>query len=244
MGNLLSIIGCGEVGTGAGPEAKYASPEKPKPLAAEGDEDKKPAGDEPTEISDLACFGAGCYWGTEKFFVHKFQGWRSVSGGKVGFMGPATAKSNPSYEEVCRGDTGHVEVFHFSYSGGESTYRELCQFFFQFHDPTTLDRQQNDIGTQYASVIFCYDDMQMKIATETKQELQALIDSGKVTCYKNKTVVTDIRKATIFYAAHAEHQEYLDKNPKGYCSHKIFLKEWPSTTQTTPPPSSSSSLSQ
>ena len=186
----MGQIWCGLQGVET-PELKYKSPEKKPPLEAEDDSNVTGS-----EISSEACFCCGCYWGTEKYFIHTFPGWRSVSDGKVGFMGPETAKPNPTYEEVCRGDTGHVEAFHFSFSGGKGTYKELCQFFFQFHDPTTLDRQQGDVGTQYASVIYCYDDIQVKIANETKQELQALIDTGKVTCYKNSKVVTDIRRAT------------------------------------------------
>eukprot|EP00602_Paraphysomonas_sp_CaronLab_P006201 CAMPEP_0185023478 /NCGR_PEP_ID=MMETSP1103-20130426/6146_1 /TAXON_ID=36769 /ORGANISM="Paraphysomonas bandaiensis, Strain Caron Lab Isolate" /LENGTH=226 /DNA_ID=CAMNT_0027556085 /DNA_START=60 /DNA_END=740 /DNA_ORIENTATION=+ len=187
-----------------------------------------------TKITNRACFGAGCYWGTEKFFKIDFGRKRypeSLIKGDVGFMGPPGAQPNPSYREVCEGTTGHVEVFDMEYSGGEigmeKMYEELVRFFFQFHDPTTLNRQRNDKGTQYASVIYCYDSVQKEIATRVKNELQALIDDGKVSCFSEKTVTTAIKDATEFFPAHAEHQEYLMKNPKGYCNHKIRFADWP-----------------
>jgi methionine-S-sulfoxide reductase len=93
------------------------------------------------EPSNIAVFGAGCYWGTEKFLKSSYNpAWRSVLEGEVGFMGPSTAKENPSYKEVCSGSTGHVEVFQMTFDGGDSTFEEICRFFFQFHDPTTEDR--------------------------------------------------------------------------------------------------------
>lgn len=143
-------------------------------------------------------------------------------------MGPADAKKNPSYKEVCSGSTGHVEVYDLEYDGGEQTFEQLVKFFFQFHDPTTFNKQGNDAGTQYASVIYCYDVKQMNIASRVKDELQQLLDSGKLeNVYSGNRVTTSIRKATIFYPAHEEHQEYLAKNPNGYCNHRIRIKEWP-----------------
>lgn len=178
-----------------------------------------------------ACFGAGCYWGTEKYFKYKFmeqfEHLGSIVGGKVGFMGPVDAPANPSYREVCSGTTNHVEVYHFQYSGGPAQYEALVRYFFQFHDPTTKNRQGNDKGTQYASVIYTYSDEQREIATRVKEELQALIDCGKLKPYSTKVVETDIRDSTIFYPAHDEHQDYLTVNPSGYCNHRIRFKEWP-----------------
>lgn len=106
------------------------------------------------EGEDMACFGAGCYWGTEKYFKKDFNKYFPSAGnvvyGKVGFMGPTSAKENPTYQEVCSGITGHVEVYNLKYTGGAETYESLVKFFFQFHDPTTLNRQGNDQGTQYS----------------------------------------------------------------------------------------------
>jgi peptide-methionine (S)-S-oxide reductase len=178
-----------------------------------------------------ACFGAGCYWGTEKFFRHdfakKYIDMGNIHEGKVGFMGPADAPKNPSYRDVCTGATGHVEVYDFEFSGGNNYYRELVKYFFQFHDPTTLNRQGNDRGTQYASVIYCYTDEQVEIAKSVKEELQELINSGKIKGYKEKVVTTDIRRSTKFYPAHQEHQDYLMQNPNGYCNHRIRFGLWP-----------------
>jgi peptide-methionine (S)-S-oxide reductase len=180
---------------------------------------------------DRACFGAGCYWGTERYFYHDF-GKKNTSVGKifdgaVGFMGPEDAPVRPSYAEVKRGQTKHVEVYEFAYSGDLVYYEALVRFFFQMHDPTTPLGQGEDIGTQYASVIFCYTEAQADIARRVKAELQALLDAGKITCFENKTVATDIRTATVFYPAHKEHQDYLTVNPDGYCNHRIRFPEWP-----------------
>jgi len=183
---------------------------------------------------EKACFGAGCYWGTEKFFKYnfskKFPELGAIVNGTVGFMGPKDAPANPTYREVCSGATGHVEVFQFEYSGGDEYYEQIVRFFFQFHDPTTPDRQGNDKGTQYASVIYCYTEKQLKIATQVKEELQNLLDERRLRCYKDNTVTTDIRMHSIFYPAHDEHQDYLAVNPNGYCNHKIRFEDWPSMT--------------
>lgn len=181
--------------------------------------------------TERACFGAGCYWGTEKFFRHDFSKKHIDMGiihdGQVGFMGPPNAPENPNYRDVCTGATGHVEVYDFEYSGGSAYYEELVKFFFQFHDPTTLNRQGNDRGTQYASVIYCYSDEQLQIAKRVKAELQELIDGNKIKGYKEKVVSTDIRRSTKFYPAHKEHQDYLMQNPNGYCNHRIRFGLWP-----------------
>eukprot|EP01038_Epipyxis_sp_PR26KG_P005071 gene5071-7076_t len=183
------------------------------------------------ETPKLACFGAGCYWGTEKFFFHSFHKVGKsgkILEGKVGFMGPEGAIQNPNYREVCSGETGHVEVYHFEYVGGPKYYEEIVRYFFQFHDPTTLNSQGNDTGTQYASVIYCVDQEQIDIATKVKNELQALMNSKTLaTGYIANTITTDIRKYTRFYPAHEEHQDYLTQNPNGYCNHRIRFKQWP-----------------
>jgi len=185
-----------------------------------------------TGPTEKACFGAGCYWGTEKYFRYNFQKkfpkLGKISKGAVGFMGPESAPENPSYRQVCNGDTGHVEVYNFEYYGGNEYFEALVRYFFQFHDPTTLNRQGNDRGTQYASVIYCYTDDQYEIATKVKKELQHLVSIkrlGKV--YQSSTVATDIRRSTIFYPAHEEHQDYLTINPNGYCNHRMRFNDWP-----------------
>ena len=170
----------------------------------------------------------GCYWGTEKFvvkdFQEKFPG--AIKEAQVGFMSPdANAMENPSYRQVCSGSTGHVEVLYVELNEPQKTFEPLIRFFFQFHDPTTTNRQGNDVGTQYASVIFCGDDEQKKIAQRVKEELQELIKQGKISRYTNPTVETSIVSTNPFYPAHEEHQEYLMKNPNGYCNHFYRFKE-------------------
>ncbi len=102
----------------------------------------------------------------------------------------------------------------------------VCVCFVVSSDPTTKDRQGNDAGTQYGSWIFCSDDEQVKIATKVKTELQALVKAGKIK-YDGATVHTQIAPMNEYYPAHEEHQEYLMKNPLGYCNHRFRFKEWP-----------------
>lgn len=106
------------------------------------------------------------------------------------------------------------------------TFEPLIRFFFQFHDPTTLNRQGNDVGTQYASIIFCDDDEQKKVAEKVTSEIQQLVDAGKIR-YATDKVHTAIVDTNPFYPAHEEHQEYLEKNPLGYCNHYYRFKDWP-----------------
>ena len=100
------------------------------------------------KISPLACFGAGCYWGTEKYFAGEFSKFYSgrIIDGQVGFIGPLTAPKSPSYEEVCTGETDHVEAYKVEYDGGAEVYENLIRFFFQFHDPTTLNKASGRIN--------------------------------------------------------------------------------------------------
>ena len=180
-------------------------------------------------ISNIGCVGAGCFWGTEKYmggeFLNKFPS--SNIKGEVGYMGPTSAIEFPSYEQVCTGKTGHVEVFRFSFDGGSDMYEKLIRFFYTFHDPTTLNQQGNDRGTQYASVIYYFDEEQKQLALKVTQALQEILDGTGNTGYKGgQKVLTDIRKATTFYPATPDHQEYLKKNPWGYCNHKYYFK-WP-----------------
>ena len=120
---------------------------------------------------ELATFGAGCYWGTEKYFVTNLQKelGRYLLGQAVGFMSAdPDAKPNPTYREVCSGITGHVEVLHMRFDNRLVDYEKLVRFFFTFHDPTTWNKQGNDKGTQYASVIFYHNEKQREIAQMVK----------------------------------------------------------------------------
>ena len=143
-------------------------------------------------------------------------------------MNPDTAaKPNPSYREVCSGTTGYVEVYDCELTPeltNADTFEKLLKHFFSFHDPTTLNAQGNDRGSQYGSVIFCSDEEQMKIAEKVKAEIQELIDAKQITNYSGPKVTTTIVPYTTFYAAQEDHQQYLENNPWGYCNHAYRFK--------------------
>ncbi len=156
-----------------------------------------------------AMFGAGCFWGVEKIF-RKTPG---VTDTVVGYSGGST--ENPTYEEVSSGSTGHVEVVQVTYDPVKISYEDLLTVFWQWHDPTTPNRQGPDRGSQYRSVIFTTDADQEAIA---KKSLKLLEDSKVY----DDPIVTEIVPAGAFYHAEEYHQRYLEKNPFGYCSH--FLR--------------------
>ena len=175
-------------------------------------------------------------YSTEKYIVKDFQKRypNVIKDAKVGFMSPhKDAMENPSYRQVCSGTTGHVEVLNVELTDEAcqtpEVYTELIKFFFMFHDPTTLNRQGNDVGTQYSSIVFTTSQEQYDIANSIKEELQSFINTKVVTSYSEKTVHTGIVDYTKFYPAHEEHQEYLMKNPNGYCNHRYRFKTWPET---------------
>ena len=119
------------------------------------------------DFEELATFGAGCYWGTEKYYVRNLQQKFPdfVLGQAVGFMSPnEDAPKDPLYREVKQGDTTHVEVLHLKFDNRKISYEELVRFFFTMHDPTTFNKQGNDKGTQYASTIFYHSEAQRKTA--------------------------------------------------------------------------------
>jgi peptide-methionine (S)-S-oxide reductase len=183
-----------------------------------------------TTISSTLALGAGCYWGTEKYIKREFAKIfpNSIKQASVGFMSPHEKHPrNPSYRQVCSGTTGHVEVLNVELNDPSKHFEELIRFFFLFHDPTTENRQGNDVGSQYASAVFVQDEEQRRIVMKVMGELQDALDSGKLSPYRGKQIVTQIYYATVFYPAHEEHQEYLWKNPNGYCNHYMRMKEWP-----------------
>eukprot|EP01102_Stenamoeba_stenopodia_P019060 TRINITY_DN7092_c0_g1_i1.p1 TRINITY_DN7092_c0_g1~~TRINITY_DN7092_c0_g1_i1.p1 ORF type:complete len:163 (-),score=40.36 TRINITY_DN7092_c0_g1_i1:205-693(-) len=157
-----------------------------------------------------ATFGGGCFWGVEKFFRKEFPKLKST---RVGYMGGAV--QTPSYEQVCSGKTGHAEVLQVSYDPEEVKYRDLLTLFFRIHNPTTLNRQGNDVGTQYRSVIFTHDEEQYKEAQAMKSE----IDNSKKF---SSPIVTEITAAGEFWDAEEYHQRYLDHHPNGYCNHRFY----------------------
>ena len=154
--------------------------------------------------------GAGCFWGVEEIL-------RSVPGvldTEVGYSGGST--ENPRYEDVKTGRTGHAEVLRVDFDPSQISYAEILDYFFRLHNPTTKNQQGNDVGSQYRSVIFYYDEQQKEIAERKKLEVEA---SKKW----EKPIVTEITEAHAFYTAEAYHQDYLVKNPGGYTCH--YLRE-------------------
>ena len=158
------------------------------------------------EDTRKAMFGLGCFWGAERKFWQLPGAYTTA----VGYAGGFTP--NPTYEEVCSGRTGHNEVVLVVYRPAELSYDELLKTFWESHDPTQGMRQGNDVGTQYRSGIYCFDDAQQQAAIDSsKQYQEALSDAG----YGRLT--TEIVQAPPFYYAEAYHQQYLAKNPAGYC---------------------------
>ena len=154
----------------------------------------------------LATFGMGCFWGVER----KFWQTGRVFSTAAGYAGGVTP--NPTYKEVCSGRTGHTEVVRVVFDPKKISYEELLKLFWENHDPTQGMRQGNDVGTQYRSAIFCYGDAQKRAAEATRDAYaKKLADSGY------GAVTTEIREAPEFYYAEDYHQQYLEKNPDGYC---------------------------
>jgi peptide-methionine (S)-S-oxide reductase len=164
----------------------------------------------PAAACQTATFAAGCFWGVE----HAFSLVPGVKDVQVGFMGGRVEK--PSYKRVCVGDTHHAEVVQFRYDPNQVSYERLVRIFFLVHDPTTLNRQGPDVGTQYRSAIFTHSDEQQKTAAAVKDALEK---SGRF----QKPIVTEIVPATTFWKAEEYHQDYVRKNP-GAC-HVIDMKK-------------------
>lgn len=174
-------------------------------------------------MSVSATFAAGCFWGTERYFKKQFKGAFSLI--QVGYMGGPDQANAPTYKQVCTGTTGHAEVLHVQFDPVKVSYDDLLHFFFRMHNPTTINRQQGDIGTQYRSAIFYHDEAQKAAATNFIDKL------NNDSTFKPKIqgafgadarVVTTVEPATIFFPAEDYHQQYLDVNPDGYCSHRIY----------------------
>ena len=159
-----------------------------------------------------ATFGSGCFWCTEAVFLNVDGVEKVVSGYEGGKL------KNPTYKEVCSGLTGHAEVIQVTYDPKKVTYDELLEIFWKTHDPTTLNKQGADEGTQYRSVIFYQNEEQKTIAEEYKKELDK---SGAF----ERPIVTEITAATIFYPAEDYHQNYYNLNGSApYCSYVIQPK--------------------
>jgi methionine-S-sulfoxide reductase len=158
--------------------------------------------------TETAILAAGCFWGVEEYF-RKMPG---VIDTKVGYTGGQT--KNPTYEQVSSGKTGHAEAIEIQFDPAKISYEQILNLFFKMHDPTTMNRQGNDRGTQYRSEIFYNTEDQKKIA----EQFTAKVD--KSGAWKNKAS-TKIESATEFYPAEDYHQKYLIKNPGGYDNHYV-----------------------
>ncbi|HEY5461688.1 MAG TPA: peptide-methionine (S)-S-oxide reductase MsrA [Hanamia sp.] len=158
---------------------------------------------------DTATFAAGCFWCTEEQFK-QLRGVESVVSGYTGGH-----VKNPTYEEVCTGTTGHAEASNIIYDPAQISYDELLAAFFTMHDPTQLNRQGNDVGTQYRSAIFFHN------ATQKEKAVYYIDKLNKVKAYKNK-IVTEVVPFTVFYKAENYHQDFYNKNPEQpYCKYVI-----------------------
>ncbi len=167
---------------------------------------------QPSGNRKKATFGAGCFWCVEAVF-EKLKGVESVVSGYAG-----GTVADPSYEEVCSGTTGHAEVCQITYDPGQITYEDLLEVFWKTHDPTTLNQQGADMGTQYRSAVFYHSDKQKQLAEEYKQKL----DKAGIW---NKPIVTEISPLTTFYKAEDYHQDYYERNTnQPYCLFTIKPK--------------------
>lgn len=169
-----------------------------------------PSEDTVTETSEsklaTATLAGGCFWCTEAVF-ERMEGVEDVVSGYIGGQIP-----NPTYQAVCSGLTGHAEAVEIKYDPSKTSFEQLLEVFFATHDPTTLNRQGADVGTQYRSAIFYHDDQQKEIA---QSYIQQLNESAE---FKRRKIVTTLEPASKFYVAEEYHQDYFRRNPAaGYC---------------------------
>lgn len=163
-------------------------------------------------MAEIATLAGGCFWCLEAVYDQT----KGVSSVESGYMGGKNA--DPTYEQVCSGRTGHAEVVQITFDPAVISFRELLEMFFVLHDPTTLNRQGNDTGTQYRSAIFTH-------SPEQKQAAEAVIATITREKVYDNPIVTEVVPATTFYVAEAYHQEYFVRNPsQGYCTYVVGPK--------------------
>ncbi|KAI1842187.1 hypothetical protein JX265_001452 [Neoarthrinium moseri] len=168
------------------------------------------------EGAERATIAAGCFWGVEHIYRKQFGG-KGLYDARVGYIGGDV--NNPTYRAVCSGNTGHAEATQIVYDPTKITYRQLIEFFYRMHDPTTANRQGPDVGSQYRSGIFTHNEEQEKIAREITAQVNQQWWKG--------SVVTEILPAGQWWDAETYHQLYLDKNPGGYECPSHFLRTFP-----------------
>ena len=187
------------------PETALPGHETPMPLVDRHAVLGTPLRDVPAG-AEAAVFGMGCFWGAERIFW-QLPGVVSTS---VGYAGGITA--NPTYEEVCSGLTGHTEAVRVVFDPSKITYEQLLKVFWENHDPTQGMRQGNDVGTQYRSGIYVFSPEQRREAEASKEAYEAALRAKRY-----GAITTEIAQAGPFYYAEDYHQQYLAKNPNGYC---------------------------
>lgn len=161
-------------------------------------------------MADVAILGGGCFWCTEAVYLEV----RGVTKVESGYTGGA--QPNPTYEQICTGETGHAEVVRLEFDPAEVSYRDLLEIFFTIHDPTTLNRQGNDVGTQYRSVIFYQSPEQEATARQVMAEMAHVWDAP---------LVTELAPAAPFFKAEDYHQNYFAQHPlQGYCAFIVAPK--------------------
>ena len=187
----------------------------PAPTTASPSSTDTPMTDEPTQSADtpteeIATLGAGCFWCIEAV-LEQVEGVKSVVSGYTGGQ-----TEDPTYKDICTGRTGHAEVVQVTFDPSVLSYAELLDWFWRLHDPTTLNRQGNDRGTQYRSAIFYHSDEQRRIAETSKKDVQPSFDDP---------IVTEVTAAATFYPAEQYHQGYyFDNSSQGYCRMVIAPK--------------------
>lgn len=169
------------------------------------------------EGAEIATLAAGCFWGTEHMYRKHFGSEKGLIDAKVGYTGGSVA--DPTYKAVCAHGTGHAEALQITYDPKTVSFDTLLDFFYRMHDPTTLNSQGPDVGTQYRSAVFYHTPEQKKTAEEVQERLQN-------TFYKNP-IVTEIVPIDTFWDAETYHQLYLDNNPSGYACPTHFLRTKP-----------------
>lgn len=187
----------------------WAAAEPSRPGASESKKGRSM--ERPTEL-EKATFAGGCFWCTEAVF-EEVQGVYQVTSGYLGGHQP-----NPTYEQVCSGQTGHAEAVQIAFDPREVSYRDLLEIHFRTHDPTTLNRQGNDVGTQYRSAIFTHSEEQQA----TAEAVIAALEAERV---YPQPIVTEVMPAPTWYPAEDYHQDYYARNPsQGYCAFVIAPK--------------------
>ncbi|WP_165310170.1 peptide-methionine (S)-S-oxide reductase MsrA [Vibrio ziniensis] len=188
--------------------AETALPGRETPMAVEDTHfvNQTSLSSEPKVGEEQILIGMGCFWGAERLF----WGLEGVVSTSVGYSGGYTP--NPTYEEVCTGHTGHTEVVRVIYQPSVISLKQLLNHFWERHDPTQGMRQGGDLGTQYRSALYVYNNEQQSVAKQSKEEYQALLSEQE-----KAQITTEILPAGPYYYAETYHQQYLAKNPEGYC---------------------------